>query len=101
MSKRGLLTFAAVGGLLALATGAALADSGASQIPATGQKMEGAPNQVKMPWGTFTLAPRIAEKIRGNLCPFFQSDQISATKTTTDFKMGVIDFSQKGTPQLE
>jgi ABC-type sugar transport system substrate-binding protein len=63
MSKRGLLTFAAVGGLLALATGAALADSGASQIPATGQKMEGAPNQVKMPWGTFTLAPRIAEKI--------------------------------------
>jgi ribose transport system substrate-binding protein len=63
MTKCGLLTFAAMGGMLALATSTALADNNASQIPASGQKMEGAPNEVKMPWGTFKLAPRIAEKI--------------------------------------
>jgi len=34
-----------------------------SQIPATGDKVEGAPQTVKRDWGTFTLAPRIAKKI--------------------------------------
>jgi ABC-type sugar transport system substrate-binding protein len=42
--------------------GAALADE--SQIPTTGEKVEGAPHEVKRDWGTFKLAERIAEKIK-------------------------------------
>lgn len=68
MTKRGLMLAAAVGSIWAM-TGAATwapagaAESSASQIPTSGEKMEGAPNEVKMPWGTFKLAPRIADKI--------------------------------------
>jgi ABC-type sugar transport system substrate-binding protein len=35
-----------------------------SQIPTTGDKVEGAPNMVKRDWGEFKLASRIAEKIK-------------------------------------
>lgn len=51
-------------GLMAL-SGAALAqDFSDSQIPKEGEKVEGAPFTVKRDWGTFTLADRIAEKVR-------------------------------------
>ncbi len=39
-------------------------DNGASQIPTSGEKVDGAPQTVTRDWGTFTLAPRIAEKIK-------------------------------------
>jgi ABC-type sugar transport system substrate-binding protein len=48
--------------LLAAAPGAMAAEPD-SQIPTTGEKMAGAPGEVQMPWGTFKLAPRIADKI--------------------------------------
>ena len=35
-----------------------------SQIPATGEKVEGAPFEVKRDWGTFKLADRIAAKVK-------------------------------------
>ena len=35
-----------------------------SQIPSTGDKVEGAPNVVKRDWGEFKLADRIADKIK-------------------------------------
>jgi ribose transport system substrate-binding protein len=62
MNRRGLVLAAAVCGVWAL-TGTARAENAASQIPTSGEKMAGAPNEVKMPWGTFKLAPRIADKI--------------------------------------
>lgn len=36
----------------------------ASQVPASGPKPDGAPYSAAMPWGTFKLADRIADKIR-------------------------------------
>jgi len=64
MTKRGAWLLATIGGVWAL-TGAAAwaADMSASQIPTTGEKPAGAPGEVTMPWGTFKLAPRIADKI--------------------------------------
>ena len=35
-----------------------------SQIPTTGEKVEGAPNMVKRDWGEFKLADRIADKVK-------------------------------------
>ena len=63
MTKRGIVTLVALGGVLALAAPPAKADNTASQIPNSGEKMAGAPNEVKMPWGTFKLAQRIADKV--------------------------------------
>jgi ABC-type sugar transport system substrate-binding protein len=55
---------AAASALSAIACGAALsADNAASQIPTTGEKVAGAPGEVKAVWGTFKLAPRIADKV--------------------------------------
>jgi ABC-type sugar transport system substrate-binding protein len=49
----------------ALGTGvAAWAEGNMSQIPATGEKVEGAPFEVKRDWGTFKLADRIAAKVK-------------------------------------
>ena len=50
-------------GMLLGVSGAWAADNAASQIPTSGEKIPGAPGEVKMPWGTFKLAPRIADKI--------------------------------------
>src|SRR5271168_2671254 len=60
-SKVGVASFAlvcAVGGAGALA-----ADS-QSQIPTSGEKVAGAPFEVKRDWGTFKLADRIAAKVK-------------------------------------
>ena len=60
-SKVGVASFAlacAVGGAVALA-----ADS-QSQIPTSGEKVAGAPFEVKRDWGTFKLADRIAAKVK-------------------------------------
>jgi ABC-type sugar transport system substrate-binding protein len=60
-SKVGVALFAlacAVGGAVALA-----ADS-QSQIPTSGEKVAGAPFEVKRDWGTFKLADRIAAKVK-------------------------------------
>lgn len=45
-------------------TGAALAQDGVSQIPKSGDKVEGAPFTVTRDWGTFTLNERVAAKVR-------------------------------------
>ena len=45
-------------------TSAALAQSTDTQIPLTGEKVEGAPFEVKRDWGTFKLADRIAAKVK-------------------------------------
>ncbi len=50
-------------GCVALTAGSALAQDSASQIPTTGEKVEGAPLVVERDWGTFKLADRIAQKI--------------------------------------
>lgn len=56
---------AATGCAALLAAGAVLAeDFKDTQIPNTGEKVEGAPLEVKRDWGTFKLADRIAEKIK-------------------------------------
>src|ERR1700720_731128 len=60
-SKVGVALFAlacAVGGAVALA-----ADS-QSQIPTSGEKVAGAPFEVKHDWGSFKLADRIAAKVK-------------------------------------
>ena len=48
------------------ATGAWAEEASVSQIPTSGEKVEGAPQSVKRDWGTFTLNPRIAEKIKNH-----------------------------------
>jgi ribose transport system substrate-binding protein len=48
----------------ALAMTGALAQSAMSQIPASGEKVAGAPFEVKRDWGTFKLADRIAAKVK-------------------------------------
>ena len=65
MTKRGYGVLAAACGALAVAASwqPALAAESASQIPTSGEKMAGAPGEATMPWGTFKLAPRIADKI--------------------------------------
>lgn len=45
-------------------TAAAWAQENMSQIPTTGEKVEGAPFEVKRDWGTFKLADRIAAKVK-------------------------------------
>ena len=47
-------------------TGAWAEEASVSQIPTSGEKVEGAPQSVKRDWGTFTLSPRIAEKIKNH-----------------------------------
>ena len=42
------------------------ADDSASQIPTSGEKVAGAPDAVKRDWGTFTLADRIAAKVKAD-----------------------------------
>jgi ribose transport system substrate-binding protein len=37
-----------------------------SQIPTSGQKLAGAPQTATLDWGTFTLAPRIADKLKNH-----------------------------------
>jgi ABC-type sugar transport system substrate-binding protein len=62
-SYRNMLV-AAVSCATIVVAGAAFADETASQIPSTGEKVSGAPFEVKRDWGTFKLADRIAEKIK-------------------------------------
>ena len=42
------------------------ADDNPSQIPTSGQKLAGAPQTATLDWGTFTLNPRIAEKVKNH-----------------------------------
>ncbi len=49
--------------LFAAGTAGAAAQT-ASQVPNSGPKPDGAPYSAAMPWGTFKLADRIANKIR-------------------------------------
>jgi ribose transport system substrate-binding protein len=48
----------------AITVGAACAQEGVSQIPKSGEKVEGAPFTVEREWGTFTLNERTAAKVR-------------------------------------
>jgi ABC-type sugar transport system substrate-binding protein len=48
----------------AASAGTAIAADSQSQIPASGEKVAGAPLEVKRDWGTFNLADRIAAKVR-------------------------------------
>jgi len=52
--------FAVVG---AAGVGTAIAQDSQSQIPTSGEKVAGAPFEVKRDWGTFKLADRIAEAL--------------------------------------
>jgi len=63
MRKSDLYSVIAILGCTALTTGVAFAQDSASQIPTTGDMVEGAPQVVVRDWGTFTLADRIAAKI--------------------------------------
>src|ERR1700683_466933 len=58
LSVATLAIASALGGAFALA-----ADS-QSQIPTSGEKVAGAPFEVKRDWGTFKLADRIAAKVK-------------------------------------
>jgi ribose transport system substrate-binding protein len=62
MNLNGKLTLAMVA--LVASMGFALADDSQSQIPTSGEKVDGAPQMVKRDWGTFKLADRIAAKIK-------------------------------------
>jgi ribose transport system substrate-binding protein len=48
----------------ALIAGAVFAQSDVSQIPKSGEKVEGAPFTVARDWGTFTLNERVANKVK-------------------------------------
>lgn len=61
---RHLLLAAASGMALAIAGAAHAQQAGESQIPKSGEKVEGAPFEVKRDWGTFKLADSIAAKIK-------------------------------------
>lgn len=50
--------------LLCLSAAARAQESGASQIPTQGEKVEGAPFTATRDWGSFKLADRIAKKVR-------------------------------------
>lgn len=64
MTKYKAFLLSAIGGVFAFTAASAFAaDNSASQIPTTGEKPAGAPNEVTMPWGKFTLAKRIADKV--------------------------------------
>ena len=54
----------AMAGSLLLAGTVTWADDLGTQIASSGEKVEGAPFTVKRDWGTFTLSPKIAEKIK-------------------------------------
>jgi ABC-type sugar transport system substrate-binding protein len=54
-------TFVLVG---AAGGGTAMAQDSQSQIPTSGEKVAGAPFEVKRDWGTFKLADRIAAKVK-------------------------------------
>jgi ribose transport system substrate-binding protein len=63
--KANWVSSVATGALVsALAMTGALAQSAMSQIPASGEKVAGAPFEVKRDWGTFKLADRIAAKVK-------------------------------------
>ena len=65
MSRDLRLTIFAMTAATALGTSvAAWAEDNMSQIPATGEKVDGAPFEVKRDWGTFKLADRIATKVK-------------------------------------
>ncbi len=51
-------------GALALAGAATAQEFKDTQIPLTGEKVEGAPFTIERDWGTFKLADRIAEKVK-------------------------------------
>jgi ABC-type sugar transport system substrate-binding protein len=51
---------------LGAAWGAWADENSASQIPTSGEKVAGAPGMVTREWGTFTLNPRIADKIKNH-----------------------------------
>src|SRR6202142_3561919 len=63
---RAYLKAGAASFVLASGVGAAvaLAADSQSQIPASGEKVAGAPLEVKRDWGTFKLADRIAAKLK-------------------------------------
>jgi hypothetical protein len=60
---RRMLLLGAVG-VIALAGAASAQEFKDTQIPLTGEKVEGAPFTIERDWGTFTLADRIAEKVK-------------------------------------
>src|ERR1700691_5642620 len=60
-SKVGVAAIALVG---AVGGSGALAGDSQSQIPTSGEKVAGAPFEVKRDWGTFKLADRIAAKVK-------------------------------------
>ena len=53
-----------VAGLLSLSVSVRAQESNASQIPTSGEKVAGAPFEVKRDWGTFKLADRVAKKVK-------------------------------------
>jgi ribose transport system substrate-binding protein len=63
MKIRSMRLPAMTGSLLLVGTIAWAGDIG-TQIASSGEKIEGAPFTVKRGWGTFTLSPKIAEKIK-------------------------------------
>ncbi len=64
MKKHWKLSAAAIAMIGALGVTAAVAADSQSQIPTSGEKVEGAPLTVKRDWGTFKLADRIAAKLK-------------------------------------
>lgn len=63
-SVRRVLLAAVSCSTLTIASGGVAQQASESQIPTTGDKVDGAPFEVKRDWGTFKLADRIAEKVK-------------------------------------
>jgi ABC-type sugar transport system substrate-binding protein len=63
MSSKRTIALLVAASAVALATGTWAQDN-MSQIPTTGEKVEGAPFEAKRDWGTFKLADRIAAKVK-------------------------------------
>jgi len=63
MNLRRTIVLIAAAGAVGMASAAWAADT-MSQIPTSGEKVDGAPFMVKRDWGTFKLADRIAAKVK-------------------------------------
>ena len=91
--KRVLLTGVAA---VALCGAVAAQEASESQIPTTGDKIDGAPFTVVRDWGTFTLADRIAAKIKAgepiNYVFSYQASGIPlfSPQYAAGFKMGCV-----------
>jgi ribose transport system substrate-binding protein len=64
VKRASVSTLAVIAACAAMGAATAWAADSETQIPTSGEKVEGAPFEIKQDWGTFKLADRIAAKVK-------------------------------------